>query len=125
MEIKIDTKEKFEVITPLSAIFDDNITLELNKLCSTIFEKEKKSVIVKLNNVESITQIAIESLQILHQKFYENNLSFVICEMQTNVLKHFKDEDLLDNFNYAPSESEAWDIVQMEEIERELFSDEE
>jgi len=29
--------------------------------------------------------------------------------------------DLLDYLNITPSESEAWDIVQMEEIERELL----
>ncbi|MBS4043107.1 MAG: STAS domain-containing protein [Chitinophagaceae bacterium] len=125
MEIKIDTKEKFEVITPLNATFDDNITSDFNELCATIFEKEKKSIIVKLNHVESISLKAIETLQLHHQKFYENNLSFVICELQSNVLKHFKDEDFIDGFNYAPSESEAWDLVQMEEIERELFSDDE
>jgi hypothetical protein len=31
--------------------------------------------------------------------------------------------DLAETMNITPSESEAWDIVQMEEIERELFED--
>jgi hypothetical protein len=30
---------------------------------------------------------------------------------------------LLENMNITPTPSEAWDIVQMEEIERELLSD--
>jgi len=29
--------------------------------------------------------------------------------------------ELLDFLNHTPTESEAWDIVQMEEIERELL----
>jgi hypothetical protein len=33
--------------------------------------------------------------------------------------------DLLEMMNVTPTESEAWDIVQMEEIERDLLSDEE
>ncbi|RYZ15978.1 MAG: anti-anti-sigma factor, partial [Chitinophagaceae bacterium] len=33
--------------------------------------------------------------------------------------------DLLELMNVTPTESEAWDIVQMEEIERELLDDEE
>ena len=31
--------------------------------------------------------------------------------------------ELLEIMNVTPTESEAWDIVQMEEIERELLSD--
>jgi hypothetical protein len=32
--------------------------------------------------------------------------------------------ELFDFLNCTPTESEAWDIVQMEEIERELLGDE-
>jgi hypothetical protein len=32
--------------------------------------------------------------------------------------------ELLDLMNITPTESEAWDIVQMEEIERELMDNE-
>ena len=35
----------------------------------------------------------------------------------------FESEELLESLNFTPTESEAWDIVQMEEIERELFND--
>jgi len=48
----------------------------------------------------------------------------VICELQP------KDEDIINNtqllemMNMTPSESEAWDIIQMEEIERELLDEE-
>jgi hypothetical protein len=34
-------------------------------------------------------------------------------------------EELLELFNVTPTESEAWDIVQMEEIEREFMDEEE
>ena len=125
MEIKIETKEKFKVITPLSTNIDDNITKEINDLCLTIFDKEKISVIIKLNHVIKLSTLAIENLQTLSNTFYEKNVSFVICELSPSVLKQLTEDDLLDNFNYAPTESEAWDIVQLEEIERELFSDEE
>jgi hypothetical protein len=33
-------------------------------------------------------------------------------------------EELLELMNITPTESEAWDIVQMEEIERELLDNE-
>jgi anti-anti-sigma factor len=125
MEIKIDTKEKFKVITPFSTTIDDNITKQINDLCLSIFENEKISVIIKLNQVQKISDFGIETLQNLSTTFYEKNRSFVLCELSPTVLKHLNEDDLLDNFNYAPTESEAWDIVQLEEIERELFSDDE
>ncbi|MBV9987335.1 MAG: hypothetical protein JO301_06630 [Chitinophagaceae bacterium] len=57
----------------------------------------------------------------MQQSFYENNASFVICCMQQPVEEAFARLDLLDLLNTTPTESEAWDIVQMEEIERELL----
>ena len=42
--------------------------------------------------------------------------------MQEGVISVFEKEDLLDELNYTPTLSEAWDIVQMEEIERELMN---
>jgi hypothetical protein len=44
--------------------------------------------------------------------------------MQPGVKALFKEEGLLDLINHTPTESEAWDIVQMEEIERELLNGE-
>ena len=35
------------------------------------------------------------------------------------------EKELLEGMNITPSESEAWDIVQMEEVERELLGGEE
>jgi molybdenum cofactor biosynthesis enzyme MoaA len=52
-----------------------------------------------------------------------NNNSFVICNLHEVVEKNLADIELLELMNVTPTESEAWDIVQMEEIERELLSD--
>jgi anti-anti-sigma regulatory factor len=61
----------------------------------------------------------------VQQKFYEQNASFVICELQPAVEDFLDKEDLLELMNITPTESEALDIIQMEEIERELMQDEE
>ena len=66
---------------------------------------------------------AAEKLVSIQQKFYENNASFVICELQKPVEEFLDQISLLEMMNVTPTESEAWDIVQMEEIERELFND--
>ena len=60
----------------------------------------------------------------IKEQFYENNCSFVICDLQSNVLTKLDQIEISEILNITPTESEAWDIVQMEEIERELLEGE-
>jgi anti-anti-sigma regulatory factor len=59
----------------------------------------------------------------LQESFYEKNCSFVICGLQPKVAELLDAKGWLELLNVTPTESEAWDIVQMEEIERELMDD--
>ena len=43
--------------------------------------------------------------------------------MQPAVEQKLEELELLEEMNITPTETEAWDIVQMEEIERELMDD--
>jgi anti-anti-sigma regulatory factor len=78
-----------------------------------------------LNNVNSIDEKSGEILSLLQQQFYENNCSFVICNLHPAIEALLDQLELLELMNITPTESEAWDIVQMEEIERELLGDSE
>ena len=124
MNFKIDTKEKFTVITPLNDDLSDKLTEELTQIATEQLTKDVRNVVVNLKNVFSLNESAATHLVKLEQTFYENNASFVICGLQPPVETEFERDELLDLLNITPSESEAWDIVQMEEIERELMSDE-
>ena len=124
MEFKIDTKEKFTVIQPLESVISANMTADLKKACLDCLEKEVKNVILKLDKVTIVSKDIAQVIVNLQQSFYESSASFVICQMQPTVLKVFEDEELDDMLNQTPTESEAWDIVQMEEIERELLDGE-
>jgi len=53
--------------------------------------------------------------------FYENNTSFVICGLSNSLQDTLDLTEYAEIMNITPTESEAWDIVQMEEIERELL----
>jgi len=66
---------------------------------------------------------AAETLVKIQQAFYEQNASFVVCELQPELEKYLDQSGLLELMNAVPTESEAWDIIQMEEIERELMDD--
>lgn len=124
MKVKIDTKEKFYVITLMEPILYDNIAADLAQLVTKFLHQQIRSVVLKLTDVEIIEDKGAEELAQIQQLFYENNASFVICEIKESVEKKLEELELLEVMNITPTESEAWDIVQMEEIERELLDDE-
>ena len=121
MQVKIDTREKFTVITPDTDVLSDNLTAELSSVIVQYLQNNPQNVVLNLKNVSTVDALAAERLVKLQQQFYESSASFVICEIQNNLEKKLEELELLDLMNITPSESEAWDIVQMEEIERELL----
>ena len=121
MIFKIDTKEIFTVITPMSETLSDNLTAELIQTATNYLQKDIKNMVLNLGQVQSIDEDAATHLVKLEQTFYENNASFVICEIQPGVTEQLQKFNLLELINVTPTESEASDIVQMEEIERELM----
>ena len=125
MNVKLDTKEKFHVITMPGSVFSADITANMADMLEKILTSPVKNVILNLKEVTEIEESAAKALVTTQQKFYEQNASFVICEMQKKVEERLDKSELLELMNCTPSESEAWDIVQMEEIERELLGDEE
>ena len=121
MKVKIDTKEKFHVITPEDVILSANMTEELNQKLLPFLKSEIKNIVLKLGEVAEVDKAVADTILNLQQEFYDNNASFVICEMQKPVEDFFDKLELLEVLNVTPTESEAWDIVQMEEIEREFM----
>ena len=121
MKVKIDTKEKFYVITPLESTISANMTDDFKDKILPYLEKKIKNLIINLSQVSEVDKNSAEMIVGLQKRFYDDNASFVICEMQKSVQKIFEQLKLLHVINIAPTESEAWDIVQMEEIERELL----
>jgi anti-anti-sigma regulatory factor len=122
MNFKIDTREKFTVITPVSDFLSDNLTAEFLNLTRSFIES-RINLIINLKNVTTINERLIEQIAALHQEFYNKNLSFVLCEVQNGVQSMIAVLESDDELNIIPSETEAWDMVQMEEIERELMSE--
>jgi len=124
MNVKIDTKEKFTVITPGETGLAANMTAELKDMLLSYLQKDTPHIVLNMNAVKEVDEASGEILAAVQQQFYENNCSFVICNLQEAVEKLLDEKELLELMNVTPTESEAWDIVQMEEIERELLGDE-
>ena len=122
MEVKTDTKEKFHVIRVETLNFTAIMAAELNRQLIELLKDNTKNVVVNLEEIASMEEEAAENLVRLQQKFYEEGASFVICCLQKNVEAFLDEKELLEIMNVTPTESEAYDIVQMEEIERELLN---
>ena len=125
MKVKINTKEIFHVIRLNETDLSANMTEELGVQLLTFMQKEIKNVVLNLEDIRSVEDAAAETLVNLQQKFYEANSSFVICGLRPEIEQQLDSSGLLELMNITPTESEAWDIVQMEEIERELLNEEE
>ena len=121
MEVKIDTKEKFHVITLLQPELSATMTEKLSDRLVSFLQSDIKNIVLNLKELQLIDNISAENLVKVQQKFYETNVSFVICELQPKVEEFLDNRQLLEMMNITPTESEAWDIIQMEEIERELL----
>ncbi len=123
MNVKIDTKEKFNEIWLLDDHFTANMTAEIREMLTDFLNKPVKNTILVLDNVSNMDPGPAKALGEQQNKFYESNASFVICGLQPQVEELFEKLDILDGLNVTPTLSEAWDIVQMEEIEREMLDD--
>ncbi len=123
MNVKTDTKEKFSVVTPVEGEISANMTEELKQILTAFLQKDIPHVVFQMQNVEKIDEVSANTIAAIQQQFYDNNASFVICELKPDIENILDKMELLDTMNITPTESEAWDIVQMEEIERELLND--
>lgn len=121
LKVKIDTKEKMHVISISEPILAANMTEVFRQLLLPFLEKDIRNVIINFEKVTSIERPFAEEMVVLQQMYYEKNTSMVFCNIAKNILKNPELEELLEDANITPTESEAWDIVQMEEIEREYL----
>lgn len=124
MQVKTDTKERFHAITLPGPSLSASMTEELATCLLPYLQNDVKNLVLILKDIQDVDNAAGEKLVEIQQNFYENNASFVICEMQPAVEDFLDRNELLEIMNVVPTQSEAWDIVQMEEVERELLGGE-
>jgi anti-anti-sigma factor len=120
MKVKIDTKEKLHVITIHEPELAANMTEQMDKVLTALLDENVKNAVVNMQDIQTLDKAAAGHLIALQRLFNERQASFVVCSPQPAVKKFLHENDLLDQLNVAPTLSEATDIVQMEEIEREM-----
>jgi anti-anti-sigma regulatory factor len=120
MNVKIDTKEIFHVITLMDSDLTANMSADLKAIIAKKQEDDPKSLILNISQVHQMDEKFATGLLTLSESQYQKNKSFVLCNINDTVKAQLSAWAILEKLNSTPTESEAWDIVQMEEIEREL-----
>lgn len=123
MNFKLSTKEKFHEIDINETALSANLTADFYESIAAFLEKEPFNIILLFSNVNQIDEATAQHLKELHQLFYTNEQSFVLTEINKQVLDTLISANIADELNITPTLSEAWDMVQMEEVERELLRD--
>lgn len=123
MNFKISTKEKFKEIELLEPELSAIMTGDLVKMLYDVMKTEPRNIILSIKEAKKMDAELGEALTGIQTRFYDEGASFVICEMNAEVEDTLEAAGILETMNIAPTLSEAWDIVQMEEIERELLND--
>jgi anti-anti-sigma factor len=120
MKVKISTNGKFHAITVLEPILAANMTADLRAVCEPFLTNEVKNLLLNLKDIQKMDSAAADALLALRNQFYANRASFVLCEPQPSVKKYFEQNEQFEILQITPTESEASDIIFMEEIEREF-----
>ncbi len=120
MKVKISTNGKFHAITVLEPILAANMTAALRELCESFLKQEVKNLLLNLKDIQKMDSAAAEAFLDLRNLFFTNRASFVLCELQSSVKKYLEQNEQFELLQIAPTQSEASDIIFMEEIEREL-----
>ena len=123
MKIKVDTKEKFQVLRPQTPELSVIMAEEMVRVVTRQFGTATKNAIIDMTGVAQADEQALVELATLLQLCQKNQASLVFFGVNQAVKSTMQGLELIDVFQITPTESEAWDIVQMEEIERELFGD--
>jgi anti-anti-sigma regulatory factor len=121
MQYKTELKEKFTVLTILENSLSSNLVPELAQIIAKIGAKSPKNLVLNLGQVDRWELPVIAQIADGQATFYENNTSFVICCLSDSLQDTLDLTEYAEIMNMTATESEAWDIVQMEEIERELL----
>ena len=123
MKVKIDTKEVFHVITIEEKELSANMAAMLMQIIDEKQSEDLKNLVLNFKDVQTIDSSFTELLKRIRDAQYGQQKSFVVCELSANLKQQLNIDNAFDQFHVTPTESEAWDIVQMEEIERELGLD--
>jgi anti-anti-sigma factor len=123
MKFKIDTRERLRIITIEANQFDANLAEMITSALQSTDEHTPESLIINLQNVATIDDAGVEEICNIYRRCYAHHASCCLASPQKEIIDKLERKGL--ELNVAPTLREAIDIVMMEEVERDLFNEDE
>jgi len=124
MKFSVENEEKYTVVTSEVEKLDTMSAPDLKSELVYLGKSGKRNIVVDLSSTRYCDSSGLSALLTGNRLCKENSGSFVICGLQPPVEKLVKISQLHSVLNITPTKEEAVDMVMMEEIERELGSEE-
>lgn len=124
MEFKIDTKASYTHITPLYGSLNAIMAAALAEKRTELANTGSQNYLIDLANCQDADADSVAILLQLHEDCYADGQSLVFTNISEPVMAMFKETEADQALNLAPKEMEAIDIISMEILERDLFSEE-
>lgn len=124
MQFKIDTKEKIVLIRLEEKTLDAKMSDTFVSTLSAVDGLEHKNLVLDLHSLESADAAGLKAIFTVYTSQYERGLSAAVARLN-NTLTQELTAAYPEMLNVVPTESEAIDMVMMEDLERELDLDDE
>ncbi len=114
--IEVQELDNISVVKIVSKLYSvDKLILTITKLLES-----GTNTIVSFNSEINIEISLLQRLFTMNVLTIKNKCSFLIADFTSTQLNIIENSEYFEKFTFAPTLSEAQDIVYMEEIEREL-----
>lgn len=120
IKFSIDKHEQFSVIKIDEEKLNSVNAPELKSELVVLNSKGDTNIILNLENVSFVDSSGLSAILIGNRLCTNDNGSFVISNVQENVLKLIKISQLDSILNITPTQKEAQDLVVMDNIEKDI-----
>lgn len=124
MDFKIDTRDTFSVVTPVCEEITVNLADELRVSLEKMRQSGSHNFIIDMAECMSVAPEAVDAMLDMHEECYSIGSSLVFTGVRSKVLAVLREREADMQLNIAPKMVEAIDIISMEILERDLFSEE-
>ena len=125
MSHSIDKQEKYTLVTIETEKLDTQVAPGLKTDLVVLKSEGVKNIIIDLSASRYCDSSGLSAILIANRLCKEANGSFVLCGIQDAVMKLISISQLDSILNITPTVQEAIDFIFMDEIEKELDTDQE
>lgn len=124
MQFKTESKAQYTLIQVQNGSLNGQLAAELADLCANLSAAGAANFIIDCGTCTEVTEDFVEAACALSAESYAHGRSLVFAQTPPALTALLKQQDAIDLLNCAPTFAEAVDIVSMEMLERDLYSEE-